>query len=99
MGELDAIKNFIGKLVKESVDSAMADAVQKYLTKKTERFYSVDEACKLLKIGRTALYDRLKSGFIKSKMQGNTRQIFADELDAMIESGKAGRYVHFRPRK
>lgn len=99
MGELDAIKNFIGKLVKECVDSAMADAVQKYLTKKVDRFYSVEEACKLLKIGRTALYDRINSGSIKSKVQGNTRLIYADELDAMIESGKAGRYVHFRPRK
>lgn len=98
MGELDVIKNFVKNVVKESVDEAFATVAPKYLDKKEERFYSVEQAQKLLKIGKTALYDRINAGTIRTKKEGGSRLIYADDLDAEIAANRAGRYIHFRKR-
>jgi len=98
MGELDVIKDFVKSVVKESVDEAFAIVAPKYLDRKEDRFYTVEQARKLLKIGKTALYDRINAGTIKTKKDGGSRLIYADELDAEIASNRAGRYIHFRKR-
>lgn len=98
MGELDAIKNFVKDVVKESVDAAFAEVAPKYLDKKEERYYSVEEAQELLKIGKTALYDRINAGTIKTKKDGGSRLNYADDLDAEIAANRAGRYIHFRKK-
>ena len=99
MAELEAIKQFFKGVIKESVNEALAEAVPKYLEKKKERYYTVDEACEILGIGRTALYDRIKAGTLKTKKRGNSRLIYAEELDQRVKANKAGRYVHYRKRK
>lgn len=99
MAELEAIKQFFKGVIKESVNEALAEAVPKYLEKKKERYYTVDEACEILGIGRTALYDRIKAGTLKTKKRGNSRLIYAKELDQSVKANKAGRYVHYRKRK
>lgn len=99
MAELEAIKQFFKGVIKESVNEALAEAVPKYLEKKKERYYTVDEACEILGIGRTALYDRIKAGTLKTKKRGNSRLIYANELDQSVQANKAGKYVHYRKRK
>lgn len=99
MGELDAIKTFVKGLVKESVDEALATSMPKYLEKKVERFYSVEEACQMLKIKKTAFYDRIKSGTVRTVKKGTARLVYADDLDALLESNGAGKYVHYRRLK
>jgi hypothetical protein len=45
------------------------------------------------------LYDRIKAGTLKTKKRGNSRLIYAEELDQSVKANKAGRYVHYRKRK
>lgn len=46
--------------------------------------YSIPDACRLLSIGRTSLYARVKAGELRATKLGRKTLILAKDLDAFV---------------
>ncbi|WP_020085696.1 excisionase family DNA-binding protein [Hyphomicrobium zavarzinii] len=56
----------------------------------TERIaYRPKEACKAAGVGKTCLYEALKSGALRSRLMGRKRLIMRDDLQAWLKGVSA----------
>lgn len=94
MQNTDSIKDFLVGLLKPIITEAVVEAGALQATRKERRFYTREEACKLLHIGCTTFYRLANKGKINIlKIEGKTL-VDADELDEAIETRAVFRYQH-----
>lgn len=94
MSETDMIRGFFSTILKPIIAEAIAEAGVAQSQKSEKRYYTREEACKLLHIGCTTFYRLAKKGKITIlKLEGKTL-VDADELDEAIETRAIFRYQH-----
>ena len=94
MSNTEILQDFLVGLLKPIITEAVAEAGIAQTARKERRFYTRDEACKLLHIGCTTFYRLAKKGRINIlKIEGKTL-VDADELDEAIETRSVFRYQH-----
>ena len=54
------------------------------------KVYTLQEACKLLRIGRNTMYSLLDSGKLKGFRIGKLRRFTSEELESFIRSEQSG---------
>ena len=52
----------------------------------TDEYYNTEEACMLLKLGRTTVYKLLKSGKLKSTKVGRSYRILGQDIKSLALS-------------
>lgn len=94
MSSTDMIREAFKDFLKPIITEALAEFTPPPAPVKERRFYTREEACKLLHIGMTTLYRIAKKGKITLlKIEGKTL-IDADDLDEAIETRSVFRYQH-----
>ena len=94
MSETDMIREFFTNILKPIIIEAIAEAWAEHSQKKERRYYTREEACKLLHIGTTTFYRLANKGKITIlKLEGKTL-VDANELDVAIETHSIFRYQH-----
>ena len=94
MPENDMISAFVRNYIKPVIMEAIAEAGAMAAQRKEKRYYTREEACKLLHIGTTTFYRLAGKGKITIlKLEGKTL-VDADELEEAIETKAIFRYQH-----
>lgn len=52
----------------------------------TDEYYNTEEACTLLKLGRTTVYKLLKSGKLKSTKVGRSYRILGQDIKSFMQN-------------
>ena len=52
----------------------------------TDEYYNTEEACMLLKLGRTTVYKLLKSGKLKSTKVGRSYRILGQDIKSFMQN-------------
>ena len=52
----------------------------------TDEYYNTEEACMLLKLGRTTVYKLLKSGKLKSTKVGKSYRILGQDIKDFMQN-------------
>ena len=52
----------------------------------TDEYYNTEEACILLKLGRTTVYKLLKSGKLKSTKVGRSYRILGQDIKSFMQN-------------
>jgi excisionase family DNA binding protein len=81
----DALRPIVAQLVEEAL------AARRVGPDAPDRLLSVEEASELLGIGRTACYELIARGKLRSVKVGRRRLVAASDLAAYIEATRAAR--------
>ena len=87
---LHAIGDYLENIVYDSVRKAMIEVAPKQKAEEEEVYISVKEACKLLGIKTTAIYERLKLPSIRTKKEDGRRMICLNDLKKLKEQNAIG---------
>ena len=94
MSEQDMIRGFFKDILKPIITEALQEAAAKEPAPRERRFYTREEACRLLHIGTTTFYRLAKKGkIVILKIEGKTL-VDANDLDEAIETRSVFRYQH-----
>lgn len=81
----DALRPIVARLVDEAL------AARRVGPDAPDRLLGVDEAAAMLGIGRTACYELIARGRLRSVKVGRRRLVAASDLAAYIDATRAGR--------
>ena len=91
----EAIKQYLKPIVTEVITESLTEAFYEMEKRRNKRYYTREEACKVLRIGTTTFYRIAKKGKITLlKVEGKTL-VDADELDNAITTNQVFRYKHY----
>lgn len=94
MSETDMLREFLANILKPIIFDAIEEAGLVLAKKNEKRYYTREEACKLLHIGTTTFYRLANKGKITIlKLEGKTL-VDANDLDEAIETRRIFRYQH-----
>ena len=82
----DLIRPIILEAVQEAFDN------MKKVKGQTKRYYTVQEVCKIMRIGVTSFYRMVNRGDIELLKIGGKSLVDADKLDGQIERKEVFRY-------
>jgi len=94
MTDFEMLRQLLRDLLKPIITEALAEFTPTTTPVKERRFYTREEACRLLRIGTTTFYRLAKKGkIVILKIEGKTL-VDADDLDEAIETRSVFRYQH-----
>ena len=94
MDHTDAIKAILTDLIRPIILEAVQEAFDNMEKVKgqAKRYYTVQEVCKILRIGVTSFYRMVNRGDIELLKIGGKSLVDADKLDGQIERKEVFRY-------
>ena len=94
MTDFEMLQHLLRDLLKPIITEALQEAAAKEPAPRERRFYTREEACRLLHIGTTTFYRLAKKGkIVILKIEGKTL-VDANDLDEAIETRSVFRYQH-----
>ena len=94
MTDIEMLQQLLRDFLKPIITEALAEFNPPPAPVKERRFYTREEACRLLHIGTTTFYRLAKKGKITLlKIEGKTL-VDANDLDEAIETRSVFRYQH-----
>ena len=94
MDHTDTIKAMLTDLIRPIILEAVQEAFDnmKKVKGQTKRYYTVQEVCKIMRIGVTSFYRMVNRGDIELLKIGGKSLVDADKLDGQIERKEVFRY-------